>query len=614
MYCKNITFLIEFFFQIGNILCCSCCLKNDKLKYIDRTNEFYNTYLSKIRNQNCKKNDLERLKNILKDIKNVISTEESNSTDTNFEGFKLRYIDYESISELYGLCSINIAELKKQTRFISLLSSIYLLEFILRLVAKEGEGKVNFMLTINGVGGPVLHSAGFVNLMVGDCLCKNKCSTEIDSKNLKSKTLDKGAKGIFTSIPIFDVKNHRIYSNTASSLAFFNGGYFKTGDRNKDISLINFYILCEYLAQLGNPLFAICDGSEFCVASIYNALQDLSSFLDIPFYNSIGSNTLDIFNQKRSGETVQLENDEIFEKIKPLGAVGEIDMIMLAEVIALNNLLYYVYKFAKNYKKEVISNLVFSSYGGRVFEMLMSLIKDEYRMFSGVISEKKVVSVKKNSLTAVLIHGLIGDNRIKKNEKEKLFFNNENLFKAFAGGIVSQDRLKYFSCDNIFGNSFDSIFEFYNEKVNSEKINQIISKFRRKSNYNLLKNLVRWDIDEAIYSFYDGEFNDGLLSSDGLFIYNKFLDRNYVNDIIGTKVDNKSSKTIFYSKYPSNTQSKLSVVSQSGCYIIEDKNIRYIHMGGGTHMCVDNEKDSYDIYENRGEFLKKLIEILYDVN
>ena len=225
-----------------------------------------------------------------------------------------------------------------------------------------------------------------------------------------------------------------------------------------------------------------------------------------------------------------------------------------------------------------------------------------------------MVSVKKNSLTAVLIHGLIGDNRIKKNEKEKLFFNNENLFKAFAGGIVSQDRLKYFSCDNIFGNSFDSIFEFYNEKVNSEKINQIISKFRRKSNYNLLKNLVRWDIDEAIYSFYDGEFNDGLLSSDGLFIYNKFLDRNYVNDIIGTKVDSKSSKTIFYSKSLSSTESKLSVVSQPGCYVIEDKNIRYIHMGGGTHMCVDNEKDSYDIYENRGEFLKKLIEILYDVN
>ena len=597
--------------SIFNNFCCKCCRGNDELKYIDKTNEIYSKYLNKV-NLEEYKGGFDVLKKFLKEVKNTISNADNGTIKYGHgcdEGFYLKYIDYESISKIDGLDIDDINELKNQVRFINMISSIYLLEFLFRLFKEEGRD-INFMLTVNGAGGPVLQSAGFVNLIVGEYLCSKDCSMELDFSHLRSKTLDKGAKGIFTSVPIFDNKTNKIYTNSPSSLSFFNGKYFDTGDRNNNLILINFYMLCEYLAQLGNPLFAICDGYEFCVASIYNALQLLSKFLDIPFCNSRGGGVLEIFNFKRSGDVVKLDDDAVFRKIKDLGAVGEIDMKLLAEVIVLNNLLFCVYKFANQYSKNVISNLAFSSYGGRVFEMLMSIIKNEYRNFSTNVFKEEVF-VKKDSLTAVFIHGLIGDNKIKKSEKDRLFFNNENLFKAFAGGVISRDRLKYFSCEGIFGNSLSSIFEFYNSKVNSNKVNQIISKFRRKGNYSLLKNLVRWDIDEAIYSFYDGEFNDGMLSSDGLFIYDNSLDRVKVNSIIGSKIDNSSSENKFIGENVTE-EKKINVKSQSGFYIIEGKNIRYIHVGGGTHICVDNEKDSYEMYENRGEFLKGVLKILYE--
>ena len=102
-----------------------------------------------------------------------------------------------------------------------------------------------------------------------------------------------------------------------------------------------------------------------------------------------------------------------------------------------------------------------------------------------------------------------------------------------------------------------------------------------------------------------------MLSSDGLFIYDNSLDRVKVNSIIGSKIDNSSSENKFIGENVTE-EKKINVKSQSGFYIIEGKNIRYIHVGGGTHICVDNEKDSYEMYENRGEFLKGVLKVLYE--
>lgn len=581
---------------------CTCSDKKCKNNYKNITETIYNVYY----NNEIKLFSNDDVNNILNEISkcNIIP---SNDDETQ----KIRLIELKNINNIKDI-DVNITELKRQIKFIENISYIYLLDFFFRLMGDKEY--INFMLSINGVGGPVLESAGYINLELGDILCNDKnCSKTVDLNNIYSPDITKGSKGVFTIIPIYDENNNKIYSNNENTLKLFSGNFIDLNNKTKNIQLIYFNSICEYLAQIGNPLFAICDGFEYEVSSIYNSLLMMNQiFPQLPFYKKIGDTLIKNYDIRKGGQIEKLEGEEIYNNIKKLGATKEQNMIMLAEVIVLNNLLYYVFKSAEITKKKALVNLAFSSYGGRVFEMLMSLLKNDYSNLLEDASNNKSVNVKKNSINTIFIHSLIGSNDLKSDVNNNLInFNKEKIFKDIGNKVISRDRLKYFNCNNIFGNSFESLIEYYNKKINDKKLNQIISKFTENKNNGFLKNFLRWEFDGILTSFYENKYNDGMLSQDGLFIYNNNVTRDKVSEIVSSNINNPL-KNAEYKAIKGNvekTSYSYNLDSGDGFFIIEDENIRYIHIGAGEHLCTDikKNKDSYSIYDNRGKFLNYLL-------
>ncbi len=599
--------LFHFIFLIFTNLilsCTRCCNRNSKNSYEDISRLVNDIYIN-----NKQKIPSEKVIGVFRKLSN------NNTSKNNPGSQKIRLIKWENIRRVNGI-DVDVTELKKQIKFVENISYIYLLEFFFRLM--DSKKNVNFMLSVNGVGGPVLESTGYINLELGDILCKNKESSRtVNMDGISGENVVSGSKGIFTNTPIYDNNDDRIYSVNKNTLKLFDGKFVDLKNKENINKLLYFYSICEYLAQLGNPLFGICDGYEHEVSSIYNSLLMLDSiFGQLPFFREIDSNLIKNFDIRKGGQVEKLSGGEIYKEIKRLGAVREKDMIMLAEVIVLNNLLYYVFKSSEITDKKAIVNLAFSSYGGRVFEMLMSLFENEYSNIAESITDDKYVNVEKNSINVIFIHALIGSNSIKFGSKNSFFnINNEKIFKDIGNRIISKDRLKYFNCDNIFGNSFESIFKYYNDHINSNKINQIISKFVENKSTNSFKDLIRWEFGEALTSFYEGKYNDGVLSYDGLFVYNDNVKRNRVTDIIAHNISNPSKNKLYKitDHDIKETNYLYSTNSDNGFYIIDDQYIRYIHIGGGAHIPTSTNEflNSFSIYENRGRFINNLLKEIY---
>lgn len=575
--------------------CVSCCKKAQRMRYYDVTEAMTSAF-----------NDIKRCKysEVIKSLKELKNQKKS----TKIGDFEICYIDIDRLNSVDGV-DVDICELKRQVKFLEYISSIYIIEFLFRLLTVKNDLNLSFMLSVNGVGGAFSDMAGYVNLDFTEALCKkNECETVLNYRDIEARPLPSGVKYVFTEIPIYDRVADRFYSSDVNTFKLLRSWVY-SDVKETNSKLMYFYSICEKLAQIGNPLFAVCNGSEYDISSIYNSLLLLSDdFGGFDFFKRIGDDFIKNYEKRKNGEFLKLSSDELFAKLSELGAVKEEKIVMLAEVIVLNNLLYYVYKFAGLRGNEVITSLAFSSYGGRVFEMFMSLLKNKYsNVVSGVSSENSV-SVKRGDINVIFIHALLGANKLKSCSDGIISFNREKIFKDLGNSIISSDRLKYFDCDNIFGNSFESLIEYYHNFVNESRINQIISNFTENKQNSFLKNIVRWNFKDIFTSFYESKYNDGVLSQDGLFVYNNVLNRDNVSSIISGNSGAQSSR--FYGISGGRIKSenyKYSTSVGSGSFIIEDNFIRYINVGGGAHFSVEEDTNSYSIYDNRGKELEDLI-------
>jgi len=341
----------------------------------------------------------------------------------------------------------------------------------------------------------------------------------------------------------------------------------------------------------------------------------------LPFINNLPINDLKII--KETKKNIEYVNDkEILAQIKELGAVGEQDMILLAEVIVLNNILYDVYKFAEYNSKNIISNITFSSYGGKVFELLMSLIKNGYQNISEECTDDDhCVFVEKNSLNTLFIHGLLGANKVKENNNDLIIINNNKIIKSLGSAAVSKDRLQCFNIKTLFGNTFIDIIKFYNEKVNEHKIIQIISKFRENNSTDIIKSTFKFEFDNVISSLYKSKYYDGLLSDDAIFVYNNDDISEKIKDIIKNNIEYPLNENNYFTLKNNKIKHKtinfnINFKKKDGIFIIDDddNNIKYIHIGSGSHLNNEKKINNEAIYDGRGLLVDEILEYTYNKN
>ena len=578
----------RFFYIVLFFVSCKCCSVSD---YVDILSKLVSEY----KKQKSEK-DISDVKNIVKEV-----VENAGIGEFCGEELTLHRIDCEKIKNIVGLeGSVDLDKMKEQASFIENIAKIYRFEFLLRLIKNKGEKATNFMITVNGVGGPVLYTSGYIARKISFGRSKN--SLILNDVNGKMER--------YTDIPIYDRDNGKLFCRGNNVLKMYN----KLNIGFEDIKMCSDYIffcsVCEYLAQLGNPLFGICDGFESDVAEVFNAVTVAENlFLD----RVEKVEMIDVF-KKNKNKNIKLKSDrEILGKIKSLGACKEKDLILISEVIALNNLLFDVFSDCRSFKKSIVCDIIFSSYGGRVWEMLGAILKNGYRNFDGGVDYKKKTYVKKGEISCTFINGLLGSNKLKKDSN----VNIEKVFKDVGAEWVSADRLKYFDCDTILGNRFDDIIRFWNDKVYKDRDNfivQIISNFVDSEDSNLLKKIVRWDFNKVVGSLYRSRFNDCILSDEGLFVYDKNFEGGEVRKIIGDNIKKPFECGDFnYFSFKDKNVKRGKIESNflniDGAFLIEDMDLKilYIHMGRGGHCNDYGVKSSNDVFEGRGSFLYDIL-------
>ena len=607
-----------------------CC--NNKKKYNYKYEDFYVKYIENKFSTTSEKWVQKDFKDIIINFKKVINSEEKSnkkydkSKYNSKKGFILRKIDWRKLKKITNLeWNVDINELKKQINFIEKISYIYELYFFLMLLTY---GDSIFSLTVNGAGGSILYPACFLNQKVNILLREQndkKFLNILKNYQMTDNKTNRHLKRIFINYPfIYNHKNYKMFTMNKFPLQLINGVNinFPNNDKKCINDYINFLTICEYLAQLGNPIFAITNDCEKDVAIIYNSLCYINKVFSgiLPFINNLPTNDLNIV--KESKKNIEyVKNKEILSQIKELGAVNEQDMILLAEVIVLNNILYDVYKFAEYNDKKVISNITFSSYGGKVFELLMSLIKNNYENISECVDDYHYVFVEKNSLNTLFIHGLLGANKVKENNNDLIIFNNNKIIKSLGSAAVSSDRLQCFNINTLFGNKFSDIIKFYKDNVNEYKITQIISKFRENESSDILLNTLNFRFDDVISSLYKSKYYDGLLSDDAIFIYKNDTVSEKIKDIIKNNIEYPFKKNNYFVLNNDKIEKKnldfnINFKKRDGIFIIDDNdnNIKYIHVGSGNHLNNEKKINNEAIYDGRGLLIDEILEYTYNKN
>ena len=620
----SILILLTSQFILNNYIEGCCNKKKNNYKYED----FYLKYIENDFSTTNEKWKNINYDNIVDKFNKVIDYEKNNKIkydkDDSKNGFKIKKIDWKKLKKITNLeWDVNINELKKQINFIEKISYIYELYFFLMLLTY---GDSIFSLTVNGAGGSILYPASFLNQKVNILLREqhNKDFTNIlKNYQMTDNKTSKHLKRIFIDYPyIYKHNDCKMFTMSKIPLMLINGVNinFSKNNRRAINDYINFLTICEYLAQLGNPIYAITNDCEKDIAIIYNSLCYINKIFqgNLPFINNLPTNDLDIIKEtKKNIEYVK--DKEILAQIKELGAVGEQDMILLAEVIVLNNILYDVYKFAEYNSKNIISNITFSSYGGKVFELLMSLIKNNYENISECVDNDHCVFVEKNSLNTLFIHGLLGANKVKENNNDLIIINNNKIIKSLGSAVVSNDRLQCFNIKTLFGNTFIDIIKFYNEKVNEHKIIQIISKFKENNSTDIVKSTFKFEFDNVISSLYKSKYYDGLLSDDAIFVYNNDDISNKIKNIIKNNIESPFNKNNYFILSDNKITQKnidfnINFNKKDGIFIIDDNdnNIKYIHIGSGNHLNNEKKINNEAIYDGRGLLVDELLEYTYN--
>ena len=607
-----------------------CCNKK-KINY--RYEYFLQTYLNNDFSSTNNKWQKLKYNDIITSFNKVIDNEKNDKKyehkNDKEKGFTLKRIDWKNLQKITNLeWHIDINELKKQINFIEKISYIYEFYFFLMLLAY---GNSIFTLTVNGAGGSLYYPSSFLNQKMNILLKKNEKNKYfiniLKNYNMVENNGNSYIKRIFLNYPyVYKHTDSKMFTVNNFPLKLLNGVLIDFENNNNKQTIydyINFITVCEYLIQLGNPLFAIYDDCEKDIAIIYNALYYISKIFNgnLPFINNnLPNEELNIIKETKKNIDY-IENDKILDMLKELGSVKEQDMILLAEVIVLNNILYDVYKFAEINNKKVISSITFSSYGGKVFELLMSLIKNKYENISECVDDKHCVFVEQNSLNTLFLHGLLGSNKIKENTNNLIIINNNKIIKSFGSAIVSKDRLECFNINTLFGNKLSDIIKFYKENVNENKIVQIISKFRENNSSDPLINTLRFEFDNLVSSLYKSKYYDGLLSDDAIFLYNNDYISTNIKKIIDKNIEspftNNNYFTINNNKInQKNINFNIKFKNKNGIFIIDDNdnNIKYIHIGSGSHLNNDKRINNKAIYEGRGLLIDEILEHTFNTD
>ena len=558
----------------------SCCCDNYDFYKIENIEE--NEVLTEI--------NFDDLKIFFQDI---LKKENKNIEDISNKGeFSIKYIKHKNISleQVEEFTQIKnywndgkLEKLKKQIHFSTIVSYPYYIEFLFRLkkllIDKKKSG-ISFFTSIGGSGRSIHYPCGY-NLR--NIVNRNGNFLNVTNNDLLNEDNRQ------MQFPIFS--NNNIFVKSNSILTFFENRLKIQFDDNSQAKYKYICSVLEYLAQLGNPIFTIYGHGVQQSAAAYNIalmLKELFKFDTEDFFYEGKYSLLDIFES--NGDKVGLKNNiEIIEQLEKVGASAEKDVIMLAGAITLNNLLYKIFRSVRAVEKDINCVLGFESYSGRVWELLVAIWKGNYEKFQELIDEKIVI--KKNELQCILTHCLIGDNKLlpeyQIGNKEEVIINTPQILKNLVNGNdgLGEDRLYYLDCDKICGYKLNEIVDFWKELTDKPTL-QIISNIKNNNGNGVLgsiKHFLRYEWDHLITSYFNSSYNDGMLSDDGLFIYednNKgFSD--FCKNIFENYTSGKNLKENLNDKY------ELKILEDDHkSFYINDKelNIIYIVVGHGTHL------------------------------
>lgn len=547
-------------------------------------------------------------------FQNISAEGNKNMEDIKINGvFSLKYIEYQYISSknLEEFTQIKnywneekIKKLKEQIQFSTIVSYPYYIEFLLRLrklLIDNTKNGISFFTSIGGSGRSIHYPCGY-NLR--NIVNRNEKFLNVTNNDLLNK--DKRQ----TQFPIFANKN--IFVKNNNILTFFENRLQIQFDDNAQVKYKYICSVLEYFAQLGNPIFTIYGRGVQQSVAAYNIalmLKELFNFDTKDFFYNGEYSLLDIF--ERNGDKVGLKNNtEIIKQLEKVGASAEKDVIMLAGAITLNNLLYKIFRSVRAVEKDINCVLGFESYSGRVWEILIAIWKKNYDNFS---VRGKTVEIKKNDLQCVLTHCLIGDNKLLPeyqigNQKE-VTINTPQILKNLVNGNdgLGEDRLYYLDCDKICGCNLNKIVDFWKNLTGRPTL-QIISNIKNNNGNGFLgsiKHFFRYEWDYLITSYFNSPYNDGMLSDDGLFIYednNKgFSD--FCKKIFKDYTSGENLEDNLNDKY------ELKILEDdSKTFYINDKkiNIIYIVVGHGTHLENKRHNPYNGYFENITKILNKI--------
>ena len=577
----------------------SCCCDNYDFYKIENIEE--NEVLTEI-----KFDDLKTF------FQNILEKGNQNIEDINNKGeFSIKYIKHENISlkQVEDFTQIKnywneekLGKLKKQIQFSTIVSYPYYIEFLLRLkkLLIDKKNGISFFTSIGGSGRSIHYPCGY-NLR--NIVNRNENFLNVTNNDLLNKDNRQ------TRFPIFS--NNNIFVKSNNILTFFEN---RLKIQFEDDSQVKYKYICsvlEYLAQLGNPIFTIYGRGVQQSAAAYNIalmLKELFKFDTEDFFGNEEYNFLDIIETDDDNARFK-DNSEIIKQLETVGASNEKDVIMLAGAITLNNLLYKIFRSVRAVEKGINCVLGFESYSGRVWELLVAIWKNKYGNFS---VREKTVKIKKDDLQCILTHCLIGDNKLlsecKLGKKDEITINTPQILKNVVneGDGLGEDRLYYLDCDKICGYKLNEIVSFWKELTDRPTL-QIISNIKNNNGNGFLgsiKHFLRYEWDYLITSYFFSPYNDGMLSDDGLFIYEDnqgfedFCKNNFANYTSGENL-----KVVLNDNY------ELKILEDDHkSFYINDKelNIFYIVVGHGTHLENKRNNPYNGYFENITKILNKI--------
>lgn len=579
----------------------SCCCDNYDFYKIENIEE--NEVLTEI-----KFNDLKTF------FQDILKKENQNIEDINNKGeFSIKYIKHENISlkQVEDFTQIKnywneekLGKLKKQIQFSAIVSYPYYIEFLLRLkkLLIDKKNGISFFTSIGGSGRSIHYPCGY-NLR--NIVNRNENFLNVTNNDLLNKDNRQ------TRFPIFS--NNNIFVKSNNILTFFEN---RLKIQFEDDSQVKYKYICsvlEYLAQLGNPIFTIYGRGVQQSAAAYNIalmLKELFKFDTEDFFYEGEYSLLDIFES--NGDNARFkDNSEIIKQLEEVGASNEKDVIMLAGAITLNNLLYKIFRSVRAVENGINCVLGFESYSGRVWELLVAIWKGNYQNFQELIDEKIVI--KKNELQCILTHCLIGNNKLlpqkKYGEKGEVTIDTPQILKNLVNGNdgLGEDRLYYLDCDEICGYKLNEIVSFWKNLTGRPTL-QIISNIKNNNGNGVLgsiKHFFRYEWDYLITSYFFSPYNDGMLSDDGLFIYE---DNNKgFSDFCKNIFENYTSGENLKENLNDNYELKILEDDHKSFYINDKElNIFYIVVGHGTHLENKRNNPYNGYFENITKILNKI--------